>query len=69
MAIEMSAAGWLNMAITVFRDIYLARWFIYETFYTKMFMNFWMDLFIRAGGMSSPHIGGANAIVIIFREI
>lgn len=32
-------------------------------------MNFWIDLFIKAGGTSSPQIGGAKATVIIFNEI
>lgn len=32
-------------------------------------MNFCMFLFIRAGGTSSPHIGGAKATVIILSDI
>ena len=29
--IEISATGWLNIAIMVFNEIYFARWFIYDT--------------------------------------
>jgi hypothetical protein len=32
-------------------------------------MNFWISLFISAGGTSSPQIGGYNALVIIFKEV
>lgn len=32
-------------------------------------MNFWIDLLMRAGGTSSPQIGGARATVMILREM
>ncbi len=32
-------------------------------------MNFWTYLFIKAGGTSSPQIGGSKAVVIIFKEV
>lgn len=34
-----------------------------------MLRNFWIDLFIRAGGTSSPQMGGDNATDIILRDM
>ena len=76
MAMLISVAGCLKIEISVFIEIYLARAFIQDTTFQKlvlfsmmMLRNFWTDLLIKDGGMSSPHIGGASATHMIFRDV
>lgn len=57
----------LILLLRLFRKLFLYE--IKLLLSINMGINFCKDLLITATGTSSPHIGGANAIEIIFNDV